>query len=119
MVHSLYLSPSPSKDLKLQQGMKLETSGTEHANQLCKSLPLKVILDGDYDDDDNDNDNAYNDEIVMMMMDMPPVKKAIGTLRSNDATVTRTSLKKVYLRSFSLYRDYSYPITSSNVAEPS
>ena len=58
---------SPNKDLKLHQGMKLETSGTEHANQLCTSLPLKVILDGDYDDDDNDN--AYNDEIVMVMMD--------------------------------------------------
>ena len=43
----------------------------------------------------------------------------IGTLRSNDATATRTSLKKVYLRSFSLYRDYSYPITLSNVGEPS
>ena len=27
--------------------------------------------------------------------------------------------KKVYLRSFSLYRDYSYPITLSNVGEPS
>ena len=36
---------------------------------------------------------------------------SIWTLRSNDATVTRTSVKKVYLRSFSLYRDYSYPIT--------
>ena len=43
----------------------------------------------------------------------------LGSLRSNDATATRTSLKKVYLRSFSLYRDYSYPITLSNVAEPS
>ena len=43
----------------------------------------------------------------------------MGTLRSNDATATRTSLKKVYLRSFSLYRDYSYPITVSNVGEPS
>ena len=32
----------------------------------------------------------------------------IGTLRSNDATATRTSLKKVCLRSFSLYSDYSY-----------
>ena len=43
----------------------------------------------------------------------------LGTLRSNHATVSRTSLKKVYLRSFSLYRDYSYPITLSNVDEPS
>ena len=43
----------------------------------------------------------------------------LGTLRSNDATASRTSLKKVYLRSFSLYRDYSYPITFSNVGEPS
>ena len=41
--------------------MELKTSGTEHANQLCKSVPLKVILDGDYNDDDNDK--AYNDEI--------------------------------------------------------
>ena len=41
------------------------------------------------------------------------------TLRSNDATATRTSLKKLYLRSFSLYRDYSYPNTLSNVGEPS
>lgn len=41
--------------------MELKTSGTERANQLCKSEPLKVILDGDYDDDDNDK--AYNDEI--------------------------------------------------------
>ena len=41
----------------------------------------------------------------------------LGTLRSNDATATRTSLKKVHLRSFSLYRDYSYPITLSNVGE--
>ena len=32
----------------------------------------------------------------------------IGTLRSNNATATRTSLKKVCLRSFSLYSDYSY-----------
>ena len=43
----------------------------------------------------------------------------LGTLRSNDATATRTSLKKVCLRSFSLYSDYSYPITLSNVGEPS
>ena len=43
----------------------------------------------------------------------------IGTLRSNDATATRTSLKsKYYLRSFSLYRNYSYPLTLSNVGEP-
>ena len=42
-----------------------------------------------------------------------------GTLRSNDATATRTSLKKVCLRSFSLYSDYSYPINLSNVGEPS
>ena len=43
----------------------------------------------------------------------------IGTLRPNDATATTTSLKKVYLRSSSLYKDYSYPITLSNVGEPS
>ena len=43
----------------------------------------------------------------------------LETLRSNDATGTRTSLKKVYLRPFSLYRDYSYPITLSHVGEPS
>ena len=43
----------------------------------------------------------------------------LGTLRSNDATATRTSLKKVCLRSFSLYSDYSYPITFSIVGEPS
>ena len=56
--------------------MELETSGTERANQLCKSVPLKVILDGDYNDDDNDK--AYNDEIVMMMMmDMTAVIKTI------------------------------------------
>ena len=41
--------------------MELKTTGSERANQLCKSEPLKVILDGDYDDDDNDK--AYNDEI--------------------------------------------------------
>ena len=34
--------------------------------------------------------------------------RSLGTLRSNDATATRTSLKKVCLRSFSLYSDYSY-----------
>ena len=44
--------------------------------------------------------------------------KLIGTLRSNDATATRTSLKKVCLRSFSLNSDYSHPITLSNVGEP-
>ena len=57
--------------------MELKTSGTERANQLCKSVPLKVILDGDYNDDDNDK--AYNDEIVMMMMmmDMTAVIKTI------------------------------------------
>ena len=43
----------------------------------------------------------------------------IGTLRSNDATATRTSLKKVNLCSFSLNSDYSYPLTLSNVGEPS
>ena len=43
----------------------------------------------------------------------------LGTLRSKDATATRTSLKKVHLRSVSLYRDYSYPITLLNVGEPS
>ena len=42
---------------------------------------------------------------------------SLGTLRSNDATATRTSLKKVCLRSFSLYSDYSYPITLSNARE--
>ena len=47
------------------------------------------------------------------------INSTLGTLRSNDATATRTWLKKVYLRSFSLYRDYSYPITLSNVGEPS
>ena len=46
-------------------------------------------------------------------------RKLIGTLGSNDATATRTSLKKVCLRSFSLDSDYSYPITLSNVGEPS
>ena len=46
-------------------------------------------------------------------------RTSLGTLRSNDATTTRTSLKKVYLRSVSIYRDYSYPITLSNVREPS
>ena len=56
--------------------MELKTSGTESANQLCKSVPLKVILDGDYNDDDNDK--AYNDEIVMMMMiEMTAVIKTI------------------------------------------
>ena len=43
-----------------------------------------------------------------------PGLMTLGTLRSNDATATRMSLKKVYLRSFSLYRDYSYPITLSS-----
>ena len=39
-------------------------------------MPLKVILDGDYNDDDNDK--AYNDEIVMMMMiEMTAVIKTI------------------------------------------
>ena len=42
---------------------------------------------------------------------------SLGTLRSNDATATRTSFKKVHLCSFSLYRDYSYPITLLNVGE--
>ena len=37
-----------------------------------------------------------------------PRTRIIGTLRSNDATATRTSLKKVCLRSFSLYSDYSF-----------
>ena len=41
----------------------------------------------------------------------------LGTLRSNDATATRTSFK-VNLRSFSLYRNH-YPLTMSNVGEPS
>ena len=45
--------------------------------------------------------------------------KILGTLRSNNATATRTSLKKVYLRSFGLYKDYSYLNTLSNVGEPS
>ena len=45
--------------------------------------------------------------------------KLIGTLRSNDATATRTSLKKVCLRSFSLNSDCSYPIALSNVGAPS
>ena len=45
--------------------------------------------------------------------------KLIGTLRSNETTATRTSLKKVCLRSFSLNSDYSYPISLSNVGEPS
>ena len=40
-------------------------------------------------------------------------------IRSNDATAKRTSLKKRNLRSFSLYRNYSYPLTLSNVSEPS
>ena len=43
----------------------------------------------------------------------------IRTLRSNDATATRTSLIKVNLRSFSLYGDYSYPLTLSIGGEPS
>ena len=43
----------------------------------------------------------------------------LGTLRSNDATATRTSLKKWILRSFSLNRDYSYPLTLSNAGKPS
>ena len=34
--------------------------------------------------------------------------KLLGTSRSNDVTATRTSLKKVNVRSFSRYRDYSY-----------
>ena len=41
----------------------------------------------------------------------------LGTLRSNDVTATRTSFK-VNLRSFSLYRNH-YPLTMSNVGEPS
>ena len=45
--------------------------------------------------------------------------RRLGTLRSNDARATRTSLKKVNLRSFSLYSDYSYPLTLSIVGEPS
>ena len=45
--------------------------------------------------------------------------KLIGTLRPNDATATRKSLKKVCLRSFSLNSDYSYPIALSNVGAPS
>ena len=47
------------------------------------------------------------------------IKDSLGTLRSNDATATRTSLKRVNLRSFSLYSDYSYPLTLSKVGEPS
>ena len=34
--------------------------------------------------------------------------KLLGTWRSNDVTATTTSLKKVNMRSFSRYRDYSY-----------
>ena len=45
--------------------------------------------------------------------------KLLGTLRSNDVTATRTSLKKVYARSFSRYRDYFYLLTLPNVREPS
>ena len=44
----------------------------------------------------------------------------LGTLRSNDATATRTSLKKwIWVFSCSLYSDYSYPLTLSIVGEPS
>ena len=44
----------------------------------------------------------------------------LGTLRSNDATATRTSLKKwIWVFSYSLYSDYSYPLTLPIVGEPS
>ena len=39
---------------------------------------------------------------------------SLGSLESSDETATRLNL-----RSFSLYRDYSYPLTLSNVGEPS
>ena len=35
----------------------------------------------------------------------------LGTLRSNNATATRTSLKNVNSRSFSIYRNYSFTLT--------
>ena len=43
----------------------------------------------------------------------------LGTLRSNDATANKNVALRVILRSFSLYRDYAYPLTLSNVGEPS
>ena len=43
------------------------------------------------------------------LYDRVVVTTTLGTLRSNDATATRTSFKKVCLRSFNLYSNYSYP----------
>ena len=42
----------------------------------------------------------------------------LGTLRFNDMMATRMLLKKS-VSSFSLNRNYSYPLTLSNVREPS
>ena len=43
------------------------------------------------------------------LYDRVVVTTTLGSLRSNDAKATRTSFKKVCLRSFNLYSNYSYP----------
>ena len=44
-------------------------------------------------------------------------RSALGTLISKDAMAAKMSLKKVNLRSFNVYRDYSYPLTLSDSPE--
>ena len=46
-------------------------------------------------------------------------EEVTGTLRSNEATATRTSLKKGICVLSVFYRNYSYPLTLSNVGGPS
>ena len=44
---------------------------------------------------------------------------ATCAVRSNNAYGNKNVAYKVNLRSFSVYSDYSYPLTLSNVGEPS
>ena len=68
----------------------------------------------------NKRSPAIKDEVDFPLLSPLRALRPIGTLRSNVATATKTSLKKwINLCSFSLYCNYYCPLTLSNVSETS